>query len=63
MQRISTYVKSKKQLVRALQYFVPVNYPKGAKFGVSLTQTERAKVLASFAKELLVSADLDAVKD
>jgi hypothetical protein len=60
LQRITTYVKSKKQLVRALQYFVPVNYPKGAKFGVTLTPVTRAEALADFAEELLVSADLDA---
>jgi hypothetical protein len=63
LQRLAGYVKSKKQLVRALQYLVPVAYPKGAKYGVSLTPVERTKQLVNFAEELLGSADLDASAD
>lgn len=60
LQRLAGYVKSKRQLVRVLQYVVPTAYPKGAKFGPTLSQQARTDLLGDFAKELIGSADLDA---
>ncbi|RDJ35074.1 MAG: hypothetical protein DWQ19_09570 [Crenarchaeota archaeon] len=55
LDRVAQYVKSTKQLFRVFQYLVPVNYPKGAKFGVSDTPVTRTKRLVAYTEELLGS--------
>ena len=59
LNRLPNYVQSEEQLAKVLMVVKPTAYPKGAKFGVSDSITERNTRLVAAASEILGAAVAD----